>query len=118
MQKSCIFPVPLMEITVILFQQFPESSDLCKTSSNMAPNEATCMRNSKNHPKLLLSLPRMLSALPFSGPLNFLIASFYAPDLLHADILLHFKCYDCAITLQTAHPCLIKFGVEFNGDGT
>lgn len=64
----------------------------------------------------------MLSALPFSAPLNSLIASFYdqhfpALDLLHVDTLLHFKRYDCTITLQTAHLCLIKFGVEFNGGG-
>jgi len=64
----------------------------------------------------------MLPVLPFSVPLNSPIVSFYdslfpALELLHADTLLHFKLCDCTITLQTAHLCLIKFGVEFNGGG-
>lgn len=29
------FPVPFIDITSILFQHFPESCGLCKTSSNM-----------------------------------------------------------------------------------
>lgn len=62
--EACIFPVPLIEITIILFQQFSEVCILCKIYYKKAPSEAISMINSKNHAILLMSLPQCCLCYP------------------------------------------------------